>query len=100
MPGSFTKSQFKRWDAALGKTSPGAATTEELATATLVTGAAVQGMSDGIVLRFTDETGRTHNFHLNAAMAMRVRDTIPAVAQMAGWLAEDGVVEALNDPKP
>ncbi|MDO8982744.1 hypothetical protein [Cypionkella sp.] len=44
MPGSFTKSQFKRWDAALGKTSPGAATAEELATATLVTGAAVQGM--------------------------------------------------------
>ena len=94
MAGNFTVSQFQRWDAALGETSPGAASAEEIANATIVTGCVLQAMRDGIIIRLTDEMGETHNFNLNAAMALRLADSIPAAARMIGWLGEDGVVMA------
>jgi hypothetical protein len=98
MPGNFTLSQFHRWDAAIAETSPGAASTEQIAAAAMVTGAAVQGMSDGIILRLTDEAGQTRTFSLNAAMALRIADTIPAAARMMRWLDADGAVIARPDP--
>lgn len=100
MTGNFTESQFRRWDAALSQTSPGAATPEEIAAGTLVTGCVLQAMRDGIVLRLTDENGETRTFNLNAAMALRLADSIPAAAQMIGWLGKDGAVIALPDRKP
>lgn len=100
MVGRFTVTQFNRWDAALGQTSPGAASAEQIAEATLVTGCVLQAMRDGIILRLTDESGKTQTFNLNAAMALRLADAIPAAARMATWLGEDGVVIALPDPAP
>lgn len=100
MTGNFTASQFRRWDAALGATSPGAATREEIAQARLATGCVLQGMSDGIILRLTDDAGTTHTFNLNPAMALRLADTIPAAARMMRWLGEDGIVMARPDRKP
>jgi hypothetical protein len=97
MPGNFTVAQFHRWDAALAKTSPGRATKAEIAEATLVTGCVLQAMSDGIILRVTDEEGRTQTFNLNPAMALRLADAIPAAAKMAGWMDTDGTVIALPD---
>lgn len=100
MATGFTASQFHRWDAAIARTSPGAATVEEIASATLVTGCVLQGMGDGIIIRLTDEVGQTRTFRLNAAMALRLADSIPAAARMQGWLGDDGAVIALPDPKP
>lgn len=98
MTGRFTVSQFERWEAALGKTSPGAASADEIAAATLVTGCVLQAMGDGIIIRLTDENARTTTFNLNAAMALRLADSIPAAARMAHWLDEKGVVIARPDP--
>lgn len=100
MVGRFTISQFRRWDAALGATSPGAASREDIARATFATGIVLQGMSDGIILRLTDEFAATHTFNINPAMALRLADAIPAAARMMGWLGADGVVIARPDPKP
>lgn len=100
MPGTFTVSQFKRWDAAISKTSPGDATKEDIARATLVTGIVLQGIGDGVVLRLTDEDGETHTFNLNAAMAMRLADVIPVAGLMKDWLRRDGTINALPDRKP
>lgn len=97
MPGNFTVSQFRRWDSALSQTTPGAADKEEIASATLTTGLAVQGMNDGIILRLTDEAGETRTFAMNAAMALRLADTIPAAGRMMLWLDSDGIVSALPD---
>lgn len=98
MPGNFTVSQFRRWDAALAKTSPRAASAEEIAVARLAAGCALQAMSDGVILRLTDDAGAVLTFNLNAAMAMRLADAIPAAARMIGWLGEDGIVIARPDP--
>jgi hypothetical protein len=100
MTGKFTEAQFHRWDAALSKTSPGAASAEQIANATLVTGCVLQAMGDGVILRLTNETGQTQTFNLNAAMALRLAASIPAAARMALWLDERGVVIARPDPKP
>lgn len=97
MPGNFTKSQFERWDAAIAKTSPGAASKDEVALATIVTGCVLQGMSDGVLMRFSDENGDILTFRLNAAIALRLADAIPAAAIMQGWLGRDGIVNALPD---
>jgi hypothetical protein len=99
MPGTFTVSQFKRWDAAIPRTSPGEATKEDIARATLVTGIVLQGIGDGVVLRLTDETGETRTFNLNAAMAMRLADVIPLAGLMKDWLRPDGTINALPDSK-
>lgn len=100
MVGRFTVSQFRRWEAALGRTSPGPATSEEIAQAFVSTGCVLQAMSDGIILRLTDERGQTLSFNLNPAMALRLARAIPEAARMAGWLGEDGIVNALPDRKP
>lgn len=97
MPANFTVSQFLRWEKAIAKTSPGAASDEEIAQSTLVTGCVLQGMSDGIVMRLVDENGAVQTFRLNAAMALRLADAIPAAARMQGWLGDDGIVNALPD---
>lgn len=99
MPGTFTVSQFNRWDAAIPKTSPGDASKEDIARATLVTGIVLQGIGDGVVLRLTDENGTTHTFNLNAAMAMRLADVIPLAGLMKDWLRNDGTINALPDRK-
>ncbi|MBB4207254.1 hypothetical protein [Roseinatronobacter bogoriensis] len=100
MPGTFTTAQFRRWQDTLATTSPSAATKAEISDAPLATGLAVQGMSDGIVLRLTDADGATHTFNLNAAMALRLVDCIPAAGRMKGWLDAQGIVIALPDHKP
>ncbi len=99
MPGTFTLSQYNRWNAAIPKTSPGEATKEDIARATLVTGIVLQGMGDGIVLRLTDENGDTRTFNLNVAMAMRLADVIPLAGIMKDWLRSDGTINALPDPR-
>ena len=96
MAGRFTKAQFERWDAMIGVTSPGAASADEIAGATLVTGCVLQAMSDCIIMRLTDETGLVRTFNLNPAVALRLADSIPAAARMAEWLDDKGVVMALT----
>lgn len=95
MPGTFTETQFRRWNAAIAKTRPGAATDEEIANAKLVTGLALQGVGDGIVLRLSDDSGTTQTFRINAAIALRIVDTVQAAGLVKGWLNPDGTVSSL-----
>jgi len=97
MPGSFTVSQFQQWDSAIGPTTPKKASATELSEARIISGVALHTASDGIMLRMSDETGAIIDIRLNAAVALRLADSIPGAAMMAGWLDPDGTVNALPD---
>lgn len=97
MPGNFTVSNFNKWLEDLGPTQPQKATLSELAEARVVSGLALHTANDGIMLRMTDETGNLIDVRMNAAMALRLADSIPGAGQMAGWLGKDGIVNALPD---
>lgn len=99
MPGNFTVSQFRQWERALEFTTPGAATEAEITEARIASGLTLQGLSDGILLRISDETGIVTTLRMNAAMAIRLADAIPGAAKMYGWMGEDGVIDALRDRK-
>jgi hypothetical protein len=97
MVGKFTVSQYKSWQAALGPTTPKRANAEEAANARVVSGIGVHMMSDGILLRLSDDTGHAWDFHLNAAQAIALADTIPAAGIDIGWLGRDGAIIAAHD---
>lgn len=78
MPGNFTVSQFRQWERALEFTTPGAATEAEITEARIASGLTLQGLSDGILLRISDETKEAR---------------MPKIDQLGMIKRDDGTIE-------